>query len=781
MRIVRLFVSVLLLCALVVPPIAAQESAPDSPPVLLFPFVPNGEHYGDTGPWYGTLVLQNPESVPLTVELRTAGGQRLRTVTVDPHAHAIVLPSQLFTGACRQYPATVRVHELDGIDRIRLPTAALAVDRIEIAGFQEGIDFRWGALADEVWIDWSLPGWEPTAPYTVLVIDCPDGQPVALHLVAPTDALQGDAASCVALTRAIELSAVKGARDGADSVPLPKGIGPITAVEVRYGPRYWASLGLADPTALDTSSRWQATVSGGAVTIQWGAASNDDDGGIPTGARYSVIVHAQEAACRQPRVAAMLLLTSGAPASSTGSLSGATIASSLPAVAPARAGVTVVPFVQRNNGWTTVLHLAHTSERSCPVQVELYGRRGDLAWSGSQTLESGQVWHLDLRTLTLPSDFTGSAWIRSSCGPLAFADRLKPSHRLAVSTVAVDPAEPARNLVLPLVYANHSGWNTGIALTNLANSAVTVDLAYRDAAGTILRSERHTLRPREHEVFYRPDLYPGSPPPGFRELAALSVTADGPVALIGDAVKYQAGSGKALTLPALVPLDPGISLLFPLATTDLPPELGDATGLTIANAATAPAPTTVELWSLGAPVPMRFELPIPAQGFAVLYLPEQVRVTSRFTGTAIVSAATGRLVASGTQVNATVLADGATGTPLAPGWSVPVLGTSLLPTWDATGPGLDVAASAAGLPNTPLLLEISDETADLDSDPACTSPSSLRVSGTGTLAVSLYTCALDPVQPPTVRVRLWWDRGPLVGALDSGDELLVERVVALPR
>jgi hypothetical protein len=178
---------------------------------------------------------------------------------------------------------------------------------------------------------------------------------------------------------------------------------------------------------------------------------------------------------------------------------------------------------------------------------------------------------------------------------------------------------------------------------------------------------------------------------------------------------------------------------------------------------------------------MRFELPIPAQGFAVLYLPEQVRVTSRFTGTAIVSAATGRLVASGTQVNATVLADGATGTPLAPGWSVPVLGTSLLPTWDATGPGLDVDASAAGLPNTPLLLEISDETADLDSDPACTSPSSLRVSGTGTLQVSLYTCALDPVQPPTVRVRLWWDRGPLVGALDSGDELLVERVVALPR
>jgi hypothetical protein len=164
MRIVCLFVSVLLLCALVVPPVAAQESAPDSPPVLLFPFVPNGEYYGDTGPWYGTLVLQNPESVPLTVELRTAGGQRLRTVTVDPHAHAIVLPSQLFTGACRQYPATVRVHELDGIDRIRLPSAALAVDRIEIAGFQEGIDFRWGALADEVWIDWSLPGWGADRP-----------------------------------------------------------------------------------------------------------------------------------------------------------------------------------------------------------------------------------------------------------------------------------------------------------------------------------------------------------------------------------------------------------------------------------------------------------------------------------------------------------------------------------------------------------------------------------------------------------------------------------------
>ncbi|MFN3337809.1 MAG: hypothetical protein ACK42I_09960, partial [Thermomicrobium sp.] len=410
-----------------------------------------------------------------------------------------------------------------------------------------------------------LPGWEPLGEYQVTVIDCPDGQPVIIALLDPPAALLADASACTSRTRPIELSAVKGPDDSADAVRLPEGIGPITVVEVRYGPRYWASQGLGDPTAVDTSGRWQATVSGGAVTINWGAYSgqdNDDD--VPTGARYSVIVHAQETVCRQPRLTAMLLLSAGTPAAPDGSTTGASIVSSLPATILSQSGSqAVLPLIQRHSGWTTVLHLAHRGSLTCPLQLALRDGHGALRWSNTRSLAPGEVWHLDLRTLDLPTDFIGTAWLQSSCGPLASADRIKPSHNLALTNAAVDPDHTPSELLLPIVFSNHNGWNTGLALTNLSRSQITVDLAFHDPSGTLVRLERRTLAPTQQEILYRPDLPPGLPrqtpltsveenPPSGQalQLFSLQVRATGPVAVIGDTVKYVAETGRALTLPA---------------------------------------------------------------------------------------------------------------------------------------------------------------------------------------------------------------------------------------
>ncbi|MFN3337785.1 MAG: hypothetical protein ACK42I_09840, partial [Thermomicrobium sp.] len=179
---------------LLVPPLAAQES-PIATPQLAFPYVPNGERYADTGPWYGTIILQNPEAVPLTAELRTTSGTVLRTVVIDPHAPAVISAEQLF-GTCRQYRTLVRNHQPDGIDKVTLPTATLSVDRIEIPGFQAGLDYTWQVLGAELQIDWSPPGWEPLGEYQVTVIDCPDGQPVIIALLDPPAALLADASAC---------------------------------------------------------------------------------------------------------------------------------------------------------------------------------------------------------------------------------------------------------------------------------------------------------------------------------------------------------------------------------------------------------------------------------------------------------------------------------------------------------------------------------------------------------------------------------------------------------
>jgi len=778
-----------------VDPVAAQES-PVATPRLAFPYVPNGERYADTGPWYGTIILQNPEAVPLTVELRTTSGTALRTVVIDPHASSVVSAEQLF-GTCRQYRTVVRQHQPDGIDEVTLPTATLSVDRIEIPSFQAGIDYTWQVLGAELQIDWSLAGWEPAGEYQVMVIDCPDGQPVIITLLDPPTALTADASACVSRTRAVELSAVKGTLDSADAVRLPEGLGPITVVEVRYGPRYWASLGLGDPAAVDTSGRWQATVSGGAVTIQWGTLSGDDDGGIPTGARYSVIVHAQETVCREPRLTAMLLLTAGSPAAPDGSTTGAAIVSSLPATILSQSGSqAVLPLIQRHNGWTTVLHLAHRGSMTCSLQLALRDGRGELRWSNTRSLAPGEVWHLDLRTLDLPADFIGTAWLQSSCGTLASADRIKPSHKLALTNVAVDPDHTPSELLLPIVYSNHNGWNTGLAVTNLSRSQITVDLAFHNPSGTLVRSERRTLAPAEQEILYRPDLPPGLPsqtpltpaegdqPSGQAlQLFSLQVRATGPVAVIGDTVKYVADTGRALTLPATTAVPAGVSLLLPLLRVAVPVESGDVTGITVANAALGQAPTTVEIWPTAAPVPLRITIPMSPRGLGIVYLPEQSPRLTQFTGMAVLWAEAGAAAAAATQVNATIMGDGATATPLTAGWAVPVLGVSLLPTWDARGPSgqPDIGLTAVGLAGTPLIVEVIDGSADVDTDPACASSSPIHSPGSGNITMSLFVCALDPVTPPVFTARLWWDRGTTPGTLDPGDELLAEQQVALPQ
>ncbi|MCS7050522.1 MAG: hypothetical protein NZL87_02795, partial [Thermomicrobium sp.] len=669
-----------------------------APSTLVFPFVPNGEHYGDTGPWYGTVIVQNPESVSVTVEVRTADGSLSRPVTIDPQSHAVLAASQLF-GACRYYRTVVRRHDPDGIDVVFLPTTTLAVDRIEIAGFQPGLDFTWQVLADELQIDWSLPGWEPSGEYVVTVVDCPDGQPLFITLLDAANALASDPTACVTRTRALEVPAVKGVLDGADAVPLPKDVGPVAVVEVRYGTRYWGSLGMGDPTALDSSGRWQATISGGAITIQWGATANDDDGTIPTGARYAVIVHRQEPLCREPRLAAMLVLTAGIPSASDGSTNGASIVSSAAATPAADLGTNaVIPLVQRHNGWTTVLHVAHRGTTVCPAHVTLRDGRGEMRWSGTRSLAPGQLWHLDVRTLGLPEEFIGSAWIQSSCGALASADRIKPSHQLGLTLVGIDPERASNQLLLPLVYSNHNGWNTGLALTNLSRGPITVDLAFHTAGGALARLERYTLAPFQQQIVYRPDLPPGLPGsgllvPGDRQtpgsqapqLFALQIRATGAVAVIGDTVKYTAGAGRALTLPALPTSAPGTSQLLPFIQVPHPVERSDVTGIALANASDTPAPVTIELRPPAGATPIRLSIPVAPNGLGIVYLPESLPSGTHLSGTAVVWADAGQTAAVSTQVNAAVAGDGATGTPLMPSWTTPVLAASLLLSWDAAG------------------------------------------------------------------------------------------------
>lgn len=768
-------VTVLLCVSLFDLPVSAQEGAPTSR--FLVPFLPNGERYGESGPWYGTVVLQNSQDFPITVSVRTLAGTLLNTITVDPRSPAF-LPSSALFGTCREYRTRVSRHQPDGIDVIELPTSTLAVDRLEITGFAEGVDFAWQKLGSELQIDWSLPGWEPTGPYDVVVRDCPDGQPLMLSL--ETAASRGTAPeSCVLTTRRTEFSVVKGPTDSADAVRLPDSIGTVNVVEVRYGPYYAGSYGVANTAENDTTNTWKAVVSGSGLTIDWSPVPYDNDASIPSGALYSVIVYSLEQHCLPPILAASLFLTAGAPLTATGSSSEAQLVAALPLERDSGpATQRVLPLVQRNNGWTTVIHAAHrSSSQHCAVQLELRDQQGQRSWAGSETVGPGAVWHLDLRRLPLPAGWVGSAWLTSSCGVLASATRLKSDPPLAIGQVAVAPEQVERELVVPLVYANHSNWNTGLAVTNLTGEQVTVDLAFQEVSGALIRQTRVTLAGQEQALLYRPDL-----PGGVAGLASLEVRASGPVAVVADAVRYPPEKPEALSLPAVAPVPPGTSLLLPLVRSPQSGEQDDATGVTIANASRNWSTVSVELWAVGSAWPTTLGLPLPPRGMGVVYLPELAVGQKRFLGTARVWTSQGPLAASGSMRNPSVPGDGAAALPLSSGWVPPLLGVELLPTWNNHWQGEpSLALRAVGLPGTPLLIELESESVWVGQNDCAQPSSTLTLPGAGRIEQRLLVCGQDPGEEPLIRVRLWWDRGSVPGEVDLGDQLITEREMRLPR
>ena len=81
-------VSLLTALALAVSAFASLAVAPAGAEVeelgttLYFPWLPNGDEYGNMGPWYSTFTVQNPNGFPLTVTVYKADGASAATVTL---------------------------------------------------------------------------------------------------------------------------------------------------------------------------------------------------------------------------------------------------------------------------------------------------------------------------------------------------------------------------------------------------------------------------------------------------------------------------------------------------------------------------------------------------------------------------------------------------------------------------------------------------------------------------------------------------------------------------
>jgi len=148
-------VSLLTALALAVSAFAALTVAPAGAVVedlgneIYFPFLPNGEEYGNMGPWYSTFTVQNPNNFTITVSVRKADGSTVTTAELQPFASKtwpssavfgdgnggglfVVGPTQQDLGATQRRYTVVRGPNNINIDRIPNPcgrgTAPTAVE-----------------------------------------------------------------------------------------------------------------------------------------------------------------------------------------------------------------------------------------------------------------------------------------------------------------------------------------------------------------------------------------------------------------------------------------------------------------------------------------------------------------------------------------------------------------------------------------------------------------------------------------------------------------------------
>jgi hypothetical protein len=153
-------VSLLTALALAVSAFASLTVAPAGAVVenlgveIYFPFLPNGEEYGNMGPWYSTFTIQNPTNAPVRLQVYRANGDVVTTVNIEPFASKTWPSSAVFgsnpgggiyVGAEASLTLRIRKGVANGQDVLNIPNWCRAtINRV----YQGATVYVQGAGAD---------------------------------------------------------------------------------------------------------------------------------------------------------------------------------------------------------------------------------------------------------------------------------------------------------------------------------------------------------------------------------------------------------------------------------------------------------------------------------------------------------------------------------------------------------------------------------------------------------------------------------------------------------
>jgi hypothetical protein len=354
----------------------------------------------------------------------------------------------------------------------------------------------------------------------------------------------------------------------------------------------------------------------------------------------------------------------------------------------------ILPIVQTNNGWNSIIHVTNVSGNS-GVGVNVYyytgggqGVAGPSIQLLSTTLGSGETADIDLSTM-VPAGSVGSVWIDSDDWVVASVDRLKAETSMALTNVAQPRLDNIFNYFkifglnpttkyAPLIFRDYNNWNTGLNIANLSSNTNQVTITYHNYSDNAVSQETVNIPPRAMEYVYRPGN--GSDAGlSVGNISAAVITGSDPIAVAVDEVKYSGnaqptqGVGQAMSYIATEGAYAGQAwdtgefpfmanfvdfgfgrvvfsndLSLPLVQKGSDDSgMGDFSGINLFN---GDANHGVDAWVLfedssGLPVApttganereLPFKLSLPALGSAIVYTANYSEMPSGFVGSAVV-------------------------------------------------------------------------------------------------------------------------------------------------
>mgnify|MGYP001347355106 CR=1 FL=1 len=563
-------VSLLTALALAVSAFASLAVAPagavvENPqPVLYVPFLPNGEDMAGTGPWYGTITVQNLSGQTVTAQLKDATQTTtLGTLILNPYASATVSSGTLFGtgpggGVVITTPSSFSLSVTHGVaDRTDTISNPCGVASATVASVSQGAtvftspaDYSATVSATTIQIDWSADGNEPASgsTYTV-VVDCPEiplsavvktVSPVASmnartsaqqEIVSGYSALGGDD---VDPSGAQYVFPIVQTNNGWDSVlhitNFGNGLCPVTVT------LYESPSGYSDPSfgtfteTLAPGQTWHIDLLAEGVPAEWVGQAWVSASACPVAATVDRIKATQP--WGDP---VNMALTNQAMRVDDGNTTQA------------------LPLIfQSYNGWNTGISIANLSTTTAAnVTITYYNNAGVAVGTDSLTIQP-RAMEFVYRPATTDVNIGGfgQALVTSSQPVHVAVDSVKYTGTgqdigQALGYLAQGGATLQQFLSLALFQKQGglgpSNDNSGVALFNTGNTSADVQLALRDASGalvapTLTAPVATTIPAHGGFIFYAPDY--AEMPGGFQGSVLVYVASESQVVGVSNNVNY---------------------------------------------------------------------------------------------------------------------------------------------------------------------------------------------------------------------------------------------------